>query len=89
MPYRAELALRLVRSGTLNDPGVAARIVLVLGKRHNLAVEADVALSRCAPSGPRSLTPVVMRTPVALRHGKPPYVCQDTLGRGRESKWSH
>jgi hypothetical protein len=30
--------------------------------RHNSDVEADVALSRCAPSGPRSLTPVVMRT---------------------------
>ncbi len=29
---------------------------------HNSDVEADVALGRCAPSGPRSLTPVVMRT---------------------------
>jgi hypothetical protein len=29
---------------------------------HNSDVEADVALSRCAPSGPRSLTPVVRRT---------------------------
>ncbi len=29
---------------------------------HNSAVEADVALSRCAPSGPRSLTPVVGQT---------------------------
>jgi hypothetical protein len=28
----------------------------------NSDVEADVALSRCAPTGPRSLTPVVMRT---------------------------
>ena len=28
----------------------------------NSDVEADVALSRCAPSGPRSLTPVVMWT---------------------------
>ena len=28
----------------------------------NSDVEADVALSRCAPSGPRSLTPVVMQT---------------------------
>jgi len=27
--------------------------------RHNSDIEADVALSRCAPSGPRSLTPVV------------------------------
>jgi hypothetical protein len=30
--------------------------------RYNSAVEADVALSRCAPSGPRSLTPVVRQT---------------------------
>jgi hypothetical protein len=29
---------------------------------YNSDVEADVALSRCAPSGPRSLTPVVMPT---------------------------
>jgi hypothetical protein len=28
----------------------------------NSDVEADVALSRCAPSGPRSLTPVVRQT---------------------------
>jgi hypothetical protein len=28
----------------------------------NSDVEADVALGRCAPSGPRSLTPVVRRT---------------------------
>jgi hypothetical protein len=33
----------------------------------NSDVEADVALSRCAPSGPRSLTPVVMRTDVGGR----------------------
>ena len=31
-------------------------------KRHNSDVEADEALGRCAPSGLRSLTPVVMRT---------------------------
>ena len=31
---------------------------------HNSAVEADVALSRCAPSGPRSLTPGVRPTRV-------------------------
>jgi epsilon-lactone hydrolase len=33
----------------------------------NSDVEADVALSRCAPSGPRSLTPVVMQIPSASR----------------------
>jgi hypothetical protein len=32
------------------------------GAQPNSAVEADVALSRCAPSGPRSLTPVVRQT---------------------------
>ena len=32
-----------------------------------LVVEADVALSRCAPSGPRSLTPVVSRTAIAIQ----------------------
>jgi hypothetical protein len=31
-------------------------------ERHNSDVEADVALSRCAPSRPRSLTPVVRPT---------------------------
>jgi len=30
-------------------------------KLHNSDVEADVALSRCAPSEPRSLTPVVVQ----------------------------
>jgi hypothetical protein len=32
--------------------------------RYNSDVEADVALSRCTPSGPRSLTPVVGQTTV-------------------------
>jgi hypothetical protein len=39
------------------------------GKRNGLPVsdvEADVALSRCAPSGPRSLTPVVRLTGLHL-----------------------
>ena len=33
----------------------------------NSAVEADVALGRCASSGPRSITPVVMQTLVLTR----------------------
>jgi hypothetical protein len=35
----------------------------------NSDVEADVALGRCAPSGPRSLTPVVRRTTESFRIG--------------------
>jgi hypothetical protein len=34
----------------------------------NSDVEADVALSRCAPSGPRSLTPVVRQTAKTANH---------------------
>jgi len=57
----------------LNELGAPERGVrdffrgLMVGasERHNSDVEADVAFGRCAPSGPRSLTPVVMQTPIA------------------------
>jgi hypothetical protein len=42
--------------------GALYMILLVRKQAHNSDVEADVALSRCAPSGPRSLTPGVGRT---------------------------
>jgi hypothetical protein len=44
---------------------IMSEVLLLKGgsQRHNSDIEADVALSRCAPSGPRSLTPVVRRTP--------------------------
>jgi hypothetical protein len=43
---------------------IMSEVLLLKGgsQRHNSDIEADVALSRCAPSGPRSLMPVVSRT---------------------------
>jgi hypothetical protein len=59
---------------------------------HNSAVEADVALSRCAPSGPRSLTPVVRRTPklIVLRLLSPPFPASDwsASNQGRCQGWA-
>jgi hypothetical protein len=57
------------RQGHHANEGVANGIVLMLARGpepYNSDVEADVALSRCAPSGPRSLTPVVMASPLPV-----------------------
>jgi hypothetical protein len=43
-----------------SEPGVKS-------EPHNSDIEADVALGRCAPSGPRSLIPVVGQTTNQLR----------------------
>ena len=45
----------------------------------NSDVEADVALGRCAPSGPRSLTPVVVQTRIGHgEHWKDGWFCRMT-----------
>ena len=50
--------LRELKDGLERDSGRFVR----RKPRANSDIEADVALSRCAPSGPRSLMPVVMPT---------------------------
>src|SRR5690606_1658974 len=58
-------ASRCFRAAAINSPGRVASCDLWLPRLRGfvqLVVEADVALSRCAPSGPRSLTSVVMQS---------------------------
>jgi hypothetical protein len=54
-----DAALKGQMTGTLSNN----KTVPVLPALPNSDVEADVALGRSAPSGPRSLTPVVRHTP--------------------------
>jgi hypothetical protein len=62
---KERLAEGSVAKHRARDHGLASHLQKA---SHNSDVEADEALGRCAPSGLRSLTPVVMQTPLdALR----------------------
>ena len=78
---RACMAKRARRGIAAAAQSRATQSRLMDAVRHNSAVEADVALSRCAPSGPRSLTPVVR--PSISRSGRLVQVTAPLCSEGR------